>query len=536
MPSAHQPTASAAKNRVVVIGAGVGGLAAAIDLSAKGMDVVVVEKADAPGGKLREVHIGGRPLDAGPTVFTLRNVFEQLFADAGCSLTDHLTLQPAEVLARHAWSDGARLDLFADLQRSAAAIGAFAGAAEARNYIAFSNEARRIYEMLDQPFLQSPRPNPLSLTKALVQQRISNLWHLQPFNGMWQTLQKYFRDPRLQQLFGRYATYCGSSPFLAPATLMLIAHVERDGVWLIQGGMHRLAEAMAKLATQHGTQFRYRQQVTQVLVRNERVAGVQLANGEQLHADRVIVNADAAAVTTGLLGQQIAKAITRIAPTRRSLSAVTWNLVAKTSGFRLLHHTVFFSDDYAAEFQQLLVQRRLPTAPTVYICAQDRDDRSGATPNSDTTGERLLCLVNAPAIGDSHSFSDAEIEQCESRTFSLLNRCGLHVQEQSQQRIVTTPNQFNQLFPATGGALYGQASHGWQASFQRPTSRTRIKGLYLAGGSTHPGAGIPMATLSGRLAAASALQDSTLTRKWRATVMRGGISMPSATTESTDSP
>ena len=157
-PVSNKPVPS---KRVVIVGAGMGGLSAAVDLSARGLDVLVVEKSGAPGGKLREVKIDGLTMDAGPTVFTLRQVFEELFADAGTSLAAHVTLKSAEVLARHAWDDGRRLDLFADLQRSAAAIGKFAGAAEARRYLAFSAQTKRMYDMLERPFLRSQRPNPV---------------------------------------------------------------------------------------------------------------------------------------------------------------------------------------------------------------------------------------------------------------------------------------------------------------------------------------------------------------------------------------
>jgi 1-hydroxycarotenoid 3,4-desaturase len=191
-------------------------------------------------------------------------------------------------------------------------------------------------------------------------------------------------------------------------------------------------------------------------------------------------------------------------PGSRSLSAIIWNLVAETEGFPLLRHTVFFSRDYRAEFDAIFRDGRPPGEPTVYICAQDRDDR-GEWPAG--TPERLLCLINAPALGDSKPLPSSEVEQCAERTFSLLTRCGLRVQRSPHLSQVTTPTGFSELFPATGGALYGQASHGWKASFSRPGSRSAIPGLYLAGGSTHPGAGVPMATLSGRLAASCVLAD-----------------------------
>ncbi len=506
---------------VIVIGAGIGGLSAALLLAAQGVAVTVLERAAAPGGKMREVTVAGRAMDAGPTVFTMRWVFEELFAAAGALLEARLDLRPAETLARHAWNATERLDLFADIDRSADAIGAFAGPAEARGYRDFCERSRRIYRTLEQPFIRGALPTPLSLVRGAGLRGIGDLWQISPFETMWKALGENFRDPRLRQLFGRYATYCGSSPFLAPATLMLVAHVEQDGVWLVQGGMHRLAAALAEVANEQGAVFSYGAEVAEILVSGGRTAGVRLATGEQIAADAVIANADVAALSAGRFAAAAAAAVPRIPAGGRSLSAVTWAMVARAEGFPLLRHTVFFSRDYAAEFDALFRSARLPGEPTVYICAQDRDD-AGTVPEAGE--ERLLCLVNAPPTGDRHDLPAKELEACTDRMFSLLARCGLTLQHRPEASLRTTPAGFERLFPSTGGALYGQAVHGSMASFRRPGSRTRLPGLYLAGGSTHPGAGVPMAALSGRLAAATLLADLPSTRQSRTVAMSGGTS------------
>ena len=495
---------------VMVIGAGMAGLAAALLLASRGVAVTVIERAARPGGKMRELEVGGRRIDAGPTVFTMRWVFDDLFADAGTRLEDHLQLRPLEIIARHAWDTGGRLDLFADAQRSAEAIGDFAGAAEARRYLGFHKAARNIYETLEQPFIRGSRPTPLSLAGRIGPFGARRLWNIRPFETLWGALGGHFQDPRLRQLFGRYATYSGSSPFLAPATLMLIAHVEQEGVWTVAGGMHQTAAALARLAEAKGVTFRYQTEVAEILANRQGVSGVRLATGEQLAAKALVSNLDVAALHQGLLGEGVRGLAPPAPGTQRSLSALTWNLVAETQGFPLLRHSVFFSRDYPGEFNAIFRDGRLPTEPTVYICAQDREGHDGPPPPGP---ERLLCLVNAPAIGDTHAFSPSEIEQCQQHAFSLLERCGLRIRLNPETCRITSPTDFHRLFPATGGALYGQASHGWKASFNRPGTRTKLPGLYLAGGSVHPGAGVPMAALSGRLAANCVLADLASTRR-----------------------
>jgi len=509
--------------RVAVIGAGVAGLVAAAELAARGVDVVVLERAGAPGGKMREVRIGDARIDAGPTVLTMRHVFDAIFADAGASFEAAVTPKPAEVLARHAWNEDERLDLFADVERSTDAIAAFAGGDEARGYARFCADARRVYETLEAPFLRSPRPSLTGLVRHTGLRRLPALFGIRPFATYWRALGDYFHDPRLRQLFGRYATYVGSSPFLAPATLMLIAHVEQTGVWLVEGGMHRIATALARLAEGHGARIRLGTPVAGILVAGGRACGVALESGEHLPADAVLCNTDVAALATGRLGDAVRRSVSPTPRARRSLSAVTWTRVARSEGFPLLRHNVFFGRDYAAEFEDVFRRGRLPRSPTVYVCAQDRDDRD-RTPREGP--ERLLYLVNAPPAGDSRGFDAPEIASCERAALEQLRRCGLRLEGDPEASVATTPADFERLFPATGGALYGPASHGWRSSFRRTGVRSSLPGLYLAGGSTHPGPGVPMVALAGRMAAAAIRTDFASTRRSPRAATAGGTSTP----------
>ncbi|WP_349367639.1 1-hydroxycarotenoid 3,4-desaturase CrtD [Salinarimonas sp.] len=514
-------------DEIVVIGAGIAGLVSALLIAASGRKVTVLERQPTPGGKMRQVLVNGAAVDSGPTVFTLRGVFDAIFEAAGARLDERVRLTRADILARHAWDGGARLDLFADVARSADAIGAFAGAREARGFREFCRASEEVFRMLDESFIRAAEP---SLPKLMASQGMfgaHRLLAIRPFTTLMPALDGFFRDPRLAQLFGRYATYCGSSPYLAPATLMLIAHVEQAGVWMVEGGMQNLARALHALAEEKGATFLFGREAREVLVENGRVVGVATLDGERLPATAVVANADSGAIAGGILGREAARAVPAASREDRSLSALTFSLNAPTQGFPLSRHNVFFSRDYPAEFDAIFKRGRLPEEPTIYVCAQDRDDEGrradGADGDADAP-ERLFMIVNAPPVGDARPFSTEEIATCETATFRHLSRLGLSVERSPETMRTTTPAAFERLFPGTGGALYGRASHGWNASFERPGARTKLPGLYLAGGSVHPGAGVPMAALSGWTAAHLISRDSASTARSRTTGIAGGTS------------
>ena len=523
--------------KTVVIGAGMGGLVSALLLADAGAQVTVLETHTECGGKMRQLRPAAQgvqtgnidnPLqtlesvgiDSGPTVLTMKWVFEELFAAVGANLDTELVLKKLPVLARHAWSADAgeeQLTLYADTLQTQEAIGEFAGAAELHRFNRFCRSAKDLYKALEEPIIREASPSAKKLAFALGPRGLATLASIGPMRSLWDSLGGYFKDQRLRQLFARYATYCGSSPWSAPATLMLIAQVEMDGVWSVEGGMRALAKAIERLCIQRGVEFKYQTRCSLIELKDGAVSAVQTDRGDRFGADSIVFNGDIQALSSGLLGANV-KALMPSADVKaeRSLSAVTWSMKCKVKEhrFNLDRHNVFFENNYANEFKDIFVDQKLPATPTVYVCAQqrglERDYPSNEQINAD---ESIFCLINAPATGDRHALTQQELEACKSATFSLIKRCGLELDLQTAQSIQTLPENFHQLFPATGGALYGQATHGWMQVFARAQAKTPIKGLFLAGGSVHPGPGLPMAAMSGRLAGAVAMDHLGLIKR-----------------------
>lgn len=434
--------------------------------------------------------LDGREIDCGPTVLTMRPVFDELFSTVGLRLDEHVGLQPLDVLARHVWPDGARLDLFADEQRSAEAISHFAGRGAADGFRRFQRYAAQLLDRLEEPFLRHDNDGLARMMMRVGPRGLLGLARVDFGRTMWRALGDFFPDPRLRQLFARYATYYGCSPFAAPATLNLIAAVDERGVWAVRGGMIALARAIAAAFTDAGGVLITGQSVVALESDGQRVTAVRLADGTHLGARHVVFNGDPSRIAEDHLGDALRGAVPPHGEPASS-SATTWSMLARPEGLALAYHTVCFGDDYAEEFDALFERRELPRRPTVYLCAPDR---LTAMPSA---AERVFCLVNAPAGLPRDAPSDA---RCRAAMETSLDACGLRLAAVGPT-ITTTPTDFAVRFPGTQGSLYGPATHGATAAFRRQSCRTAVPNLWLVGGATHPGAGLPMVTLGGLWAA-----------------------------------
>jgi len=424
--------------KLAIIGAGIGGLAAALRLAARGLDVTVFERHATPGGKMRTVPSEAGPVDAGPTVLTMKPVFDALFAEAGARLEDHVTLLREPCLARHFWADGTRLDLMADAGESARNVAEVFGAKAAQEFDAFTARAAKLFEAFEAPMMQAATPTQLGLTQAVLQQP-SVIRAMAPHLTLSQSLASQFSEPKLAQLFGRYATYVGGSPDASPAILSLIWHAEAQGVWHVKGGMHQLAVAIEALAKERGARFVYGADVGAI----ERGADGFEIDGARF--DTVLFNGDPPALRQGLLGDGLRNAVPKQASEPRSLSAYVHSFAAKAQGCDLAAHNVFFSDGINAEFPSL-AKGQMPQDATLYICAQDRF--GGGAPQGP---ERFEIIMNAPPAPDTTPEIAKDITQCQTTTFTRLTQFGLTFSPQPEASALTMP----QGFAATGDPRMG---------------------------------------------------------------------------------
>lgn len=515
-------------DRVVIVGAGIAGLAAALRLAQAGCAVTVVEAQAAPGGKMRALPSVAGPVDAGPTVLTLRQHVDALFEAAGESLESHLTLHPLTTLARHYWRDGTAFDLMADPEATAANLAAAFGAGAVDDWRAFSARAGRLFDAFDAPMMQAARPTSRALA-ARVLRDPGLIRAMAPHQSLAAMLSGAFRDPRLAQLYGRYATYVGGAPQRSPALLALIAAAEARGVWVVEGGMHRLAATLGSLARARGATFRYGEPVRRIEVQGGRAAGVVTDRG-RIPADAVLFNGDPRALACGLLGDGPRAAVPARPLAARSLSAMVLAFAAAPAGPPLAHHTVFFGDVPDAEFPPIL-RGEQPADATLYLCAQDRHDDTA--PGGPGAPERFEIILNAPPLGDplrDTPETEKEARACLERIVDRLGAFGLSFAPPPTRADLTTPAGFDGLFPGSRGSLYGQSPHGLTAGLKRPGSETAVPGLFLCGGGAHPGAGVPMAILSARHAAEAILTGLALPSRRRRAAMPGGMSTASQTT------
>jgi phytoene desaturase len=471
----------------IVIGGGLGGLATALRLAASGRRVTICEQGRALGGKMNVFEREGFRFDTGPSLITMPWVFAELFEACGESLEEHVELVPVRPLADYVFADGTRFTYSTRLPEWLEVVRQLEPR-DVEGFFKFMQLGARLFALSRETFLRRPV---LALPDARV---FKSLRHL-PFRNAWgnyhAAVAAHFRSPHLRQLFDRYPTYVGSSPYRSPATLAVIPYIEfAFGGWHVRGGLYRLVESLTALARTLGVELRTETRVERIEHEGRRVKGVLLSDGTRLKADVVVMNGDAA-TTLSLLGT----AGKAQKPDERSLSGF---VMLRGVGRRLeglAHHTIYFSSDYEREFAQLFDERRFPDDPTVYVSAPSRSDSSVAPAG----GETLFVMANAPA--NDAAWTPDELARARVRVFERLSQSGFpEIDSLVSVGDEWTPHRIARDYLSPGGAIYGTHSHGRRRAFLRPPNKDgRVGGLYHVGGSSHPGGGTPTVLLSAEI-------------------------------------
>jgi phytoene desaturase len=488
--------------KIVVIGAGVGGMCAAARLARAGHNVSLYEASDVPGGKCRTEWIGRYAFDTGPSLLTIPAVYRDFFQRTGKQMGFEMELLPVDPSFDYRFHDGKSVQ-FSNLSRkkTLAAITESFGIEAATQWDSILHRAERMWDVSREPFVESELRSPLSLLKR--RHIFRDLRIIAPRA----TLRDFgLSNPYLAKIMDRYATYSGSDPRKAPAVLSTIAFIEESfGAWHIKGGIGTLSEHIAARCEKVGVQMNYGAAVKSIDMRGNKAIGITLAHGEQIPADIVISNADASFTYNTLISskkrkvKKVRKQLSRLEPSLAGFSLLIG--LRPGNSEKLSHHTILFPENYDAEFDSIFTKKKPVAKPTIYICTPD-----DATMVKSDGHEALFVLVNAPrhSLDSSegfdwsdrdfaHEYANQIIDQIESQGIAIRDRLDLLE--------IRTPLDLQNAVNAPGGSIYGTSSNGPRAAFLRARNRSPLKNLYLVGGSAHPGGGLPLVGLSAEIVA-----------------------------------
>ncbi len=492
-------------SKVLVIGAGLGGMSAAIRLAKAGHQVEIFESSEQVGGKCRTKWFGDVAFDTGPTLLTLPAVYRDLFASSGDSLDSVLDLVPVNPSFDYKFANGDSV-AFSNLSRSQTllAIREAFGGNSSLDWNTLMLRAEKMWDASRRPFIESELNSLFSLAKS--PSFVRDLQTIAPWKSLRSLVKQISPDPRLRYIVDRYATYSGSDPRSAPAVLLSIAFVEESfGAWHIKGGVGKLSRAISDRASELGVKIHLNAKVISINQNGGRATGVTLEDGQAIPAEIVVANADASQVYSNLLRDEHPllrkprKALSRAVP---SLSGFSIYLsLAKKSGIKPLHHhTVLFPQNYDAEFDDIFSKGKPVKDPTIYICAPADESML-----KDKASEGLSILINAPrhsTVGSGWNWDDPIFaKQYAQSILDRMENLGYCIRDRMIRMDIRTPADLEREVMAPGGSIYGSSSNGARSAFTRARNRSPIIGLFCVGGSAHPGGGLPLVAISAEIVA-----------------------------------
>ena len=489
---------------IVVIGAGIGGLATAARLAKSGHSVAIYESSDKAGGKCRTEWIGDYAFDTGPSLLTLPAVYRDLFIRTGKRFEAEVGLAAVDPAFSYHFADGTSLDFpNLSLPKVCDSIEAKLGKQAANEWHMLMQKAEGMWDASRGPFIESELPSIFSLLKR--KGFLKDLKTIAPWKSLRDYTAENISSPYLQMIVDRYATYSGSDPRKAPAVLLTIAFIESTfGAWHLKGGLGSLSTALERRCRELGVDIYFNSPVSKILVTQNEATGIKLASGEIVNADKVVANADAEIVYNTLLGKEVRAAKSerkKLARAEKSFAGFSLLLGLDNSKLSeappvLSHHSVYFPQDYNREFESVF--NGIPVAdPTIYICSpQD----PGMVKHSHQ--EAWFVLVNAPRHNPQGGWDwNKNPEAYAHKIIEKLDRLGLNVSQRLDVMEFRTPADLERSVGAPGGSIYGTSSNGPRAAFLRAANRSPIKNLYCVGGSAHPGGGLPLVGMSAELVA-----------------------------------
>ncbi len=483
------------KSKIAIIGSGLGGLSAAIYLAVKGYDVHVYEQSNKPGGKANELKFFNFRFDTGPSLLTMPFVLKGIFKYAGKNIENYIQIKKLDVLCKYFYPDSTILNAYSDVDKLAKEINSktIDSKESVKEYLDYS---KKIYELTADLFLFNSFSGLSNFANIKALKTLLQFNKIDPFRTMHESNASFFKDAKTIQLFDRYATYNGSSPFKAPATLNVIQHVEYNlGAYIAEDGIYSITKGLHKLAEDLGVKFIFMNRVDKIVTKKNKVVGIVYGN-DFVNYNAVLSNSDVLNTYHNLLDVNPYRESNKYNKVEPSSSALVFYWGVKTQSPELEVHNILFSEDYKKEFDDIFEKKICPEDPTVYIYISSKFKKDDAPEGN----ENWFVMINTP-YDDGQNWDD-EVKKSKGIILKKINKIlGIDLKDKIVCEKILTPQGIEKKTSSTYGSIYGISSNSKSAAFMRQQNKSKsIDGLYFCGGSAHPGGGIPLVLLSGKIA------------------------------------